>query len=227
MRIVDQPGFDLEDFSRRFELAKNSAGQDLRKLFDNTRKLGLSLVKHLGLTFELSDLVDILPSLKTTCFDGTWKPHRASYVLERPGCRLLQEQGFAACDYWREALDGLVMGLCEDERLARHKSCGHGDATCVDVLFQDRESVRLAPIASRLLPKLNFIQTCFASEEIDLTFKGLLENTLYYEIKPQGKKPCGTENKNWHDELKNMLADLTPNLKLQDSSPLAVIGGEP
>lgn len=227
MRILEHAQFDLEDFSRRFESARNSAGQDLRKLFDNTRKLGLSLVKYLGLTFELPDLVEVLPSLKTTCFDGIWKSHRASYVLERPGCKLLAEQGSAACDYWREALDGLVMGLCEDERLARHQSCGHGDSTCVDVLFLDRESVRLAPVPSKLLPKLNLMKTCFESEEAMLTFKGLLENTLFYEIKTLKTKPCGDENKNWHDELKSMAADFVPDLKLQDASPLAVIGGEP
>lgn len=227
MRIVEHPEFDLDDLRRRFELARLHAGQDLRRLFDNTRKLGLSLVKHLGLTLELSDLVEILPSLKTTCFDGAWKSHNNSYVLERSGCQLLKEQGSGACDYWREALDGLVMGLCDDERLARHTSCGHGDSNCVDILFQDRESVRLAPVSIKLSPKLDLIQTCFASQQVQVTFKGLLENTLYYDLKTQGDKPCGDENKNWHDELKNMVADFLPDLKLQDASPLAVIGGEP
>lgn len=226
MRIVEHPKFDLDDLCRRFELAKEQAGQDLRRLFDNTRKLGLSLVKYLGLTCELSDLVEILPKLKTTCFDGTWKSHQASYVLERSGCPLLHKQGSFACDYWREALDGLVMGLCEDERLARHKSCGHGDLTCVDVLFQDRESVRLAPVSNQFLLKLNLIQTCFESQQIRVVFKGLLEDMLYYDLKTPEEIPCGDENKNWHDELKIMVANFLPDLKLQDASPLAVIGGE-
>lgn len=227
MRILEHPNFDLDDFCWRFESARKSAGQDLRLLFDNTRKLGLSLVKYLGLTFELSDLIEILPSLKTTCFDGTWKPHRASYVLERSGCELLKEQGSSACDYWREALDGLVMGLCDDERLARHQSCGHGDAVCTDVLFQDRESVRLAPVPDKMIPKLDLIKACFASEEVNLTFKGLLENTLFYELKTKGGMPCGSENQNWHEVFKVMLRSFLPGLKIQDASPLAVIGGEP
>ncbi len=230
MRILEHPQFNLDDFRRRFEMARASAGSDLRRVFDFSRKLGLSLSKYLGVTFELNDLKEILPKLGTVCFDGEWQAHGASYVLKRSGCRLLQEQGSSACDYWREALDGLVMGLCEDERFARHESCGHGDASCVDVLFLDRESVRLGPIGSAQWPKLRVIQECFQAVDMNLNFKGKLESTVYYELNSKTsnlKKSCSDSNADAHRELSEIFSAFFPTLKLQDVSPLAVIGGEP
>ena len=51
--------------------------------------------------------------------------------LERAGCPVAAH-GAAACDYWREAISGLVLGM-SGLLHGRHASLGHKDPSCVDV----------------------------------------------------------------------------------------------
>ena len=90
----------------------------LRGVFDNSWKLGRSAVRYLGLQWELSDLHEVLTSVGIACLTGRWTQHNGALVLNRAGCAPARTIGSFYCDYWREAIDGLVMGVGGDERYA-------------------------------------------------------------------------------------------------------------
>jgi hypothetical protein len=124
---VSDPYSEYELLKKIHEADRERA---LRAVFDYSRKLGLSLTKFLGLSWELDDLAEILPHLQLGCFSGAWNQKNGARVLERSGaCESLSASGSFGCDYWREALDGFVMGVGENERFTRHRSQGHQDAS--------------------------------------------------------------------------------------------------
>ncbi|HLU69349.1 MAG TPA: hypothetical protein VKZ88_01120, partial [Fibrobacteria bacterium] len=113
-----------------------------RAVFDKSRKLARSLSHHLGVSFEVQDFEALLTTSGVSCFQGEWSARPHARVLSRAGCDACPQSGAAACDYWREALDGLVVGLGDTERLARHASVRHGDAGCIDVFYAERSRKR-------------------------------------------------------------------------------------
>lgn len=142
VKISTHPRFDIKDFLGRWEKARlsalRSALQDpvvstsldvetqllthicsenkellLRRVFDYSRKFGISASRYLGMSLEVQDLVEILQASPIPCFRGNWRSHNSAYVLERIGCEVVRDVGNLACDYWREALDGLIMGVGE------------------------------------------------------------------------------------------------------------------
>ncbi len=218
----------------------------LRNVFDASRKLGLSAVRYLGMTLEISDFAEILPYFGTPCFREQWRSHhaanaaQAAQVLERKGCDALSKFGSFACDYWREALDGLVMGMGENERLSRHRSQGHGDSECVDVLFTEEfsfprvvkensgtapEKNKFGPVNHELEDALKSIRKRFESMKIGLHLDGVSENTLYYRLEAEEGVLCGAGGKLLHESLSRELAKKFPLLLIKDAAPLAVYGG--
>lgn len=93
----------------------------LKNIFLNSRKLGLGFQKAFGLVWDLSDLVEFLPALKSPCLHGAWEISSSARQITRSGCNGGTVGGLQYCQYWREALDGLVTGLCENERFVRHE----------------------------------------------------------------------------------------------------------
>lgn len=214
----------------------------LRKVFDNSRRLGLSVSKFLGLSWEATDLADLLPHVHIPCFSYTWKKHNSAFVLERAGCDFYSKMGSLGCDYWREALDGLVMGVGENERYARHRSIGHGDFECLDVLFTEEfrppRVVGATDLAERkiigqkfgLIPvpmyeSLKPIARHFKSMKITLILEGLSEGILYYRLDAEEGVLCGAGGKLMHDTFSREMAKLHPNTAICDVEPLAVYGG--
>src|SRR5690606_11414229 len=124
-----------------------------RGVFENTRKLALSLSRKLGLTFEVEDFQGLLGACGIPCVQGEWDTRPNARVLCRKGCAFGEKAGSQACDYWREALDGLVMGLGDRERLARHASVRHGDESCIDVFFTDTGNLRDGSLAWGPVPE--------------------------------------------------------------------------
>lgn len=266
MRITEAPGFSLADFQRRWELARlravrsavaelaNDATAEtellrlvpadardrvLRNVFDYSRKLGVSASQYLGLSWEISDLADVLSLLKVPCVGGIWRDHNSAKVLERKGCDVGAGLGAFGCDYWREALDGLVMGVGDTERLARHRSQGHGDDSCVDVLFIEKagppprvvssgrqaSSRRFGPLPEGLEESLREVCERFQAMKIHLVLEGVSENILYYRLDAQEGVLCGAGGKLLHESFIRALARVNPCLIARDASPLAVYGG--
>lgn len=222
-------------------LQGDARDQVLRRVFDQSRKFGLNASKFLGLTFEASDLGEILGKSDISCLGGIWKSHNAAFVYTRPGCASFKNLGRLGCDYWREALDGLVMGVGENERIARHRSLGHGDAECVDIIFTEtftlprvvrsgsssdiRTELKYGEIPGEILEKLEPVVHRFKKMKIELVLAGISEGTLYYRLDPEKGVLCGAGGKLMHDTFLRDTKKLFPDLLVSDVSPLAVYGG--
>lgn len=209
--------------------------QVLRRVFDCSRKLGLSLSKYFNLSLEISDFAELASLAKIPCFYGKWNKHNEALVLERKGCSELSLFKSFGCDYWREALDGFVMGAGETERLARHRSQGHGDSECVDVLFNENYALpRVISSVARLkygavpdsyLKGIEEIANDYYKMKINFYADGYSEGVLYYRLESDEGVLCGAGGQLLHEVIIKRFKDRFPHLKLQDSSPLAVYGG--
>ncbi len=196
---------------RAFEVDAREAS---RLAFDHGVTLGKGFVRSFG-PVAFHQLPETLSRLPGPCLRGQWEPHprEAAFVLERPSCG-----GCASvCDAWREALDGLVVGVTGEGRATRHRSGGHGDGTCVDVLYRDPESrLRFGFIPDGMRDGLEAI-TKFLNgmKGTHLEFRGVSEGVLLYELAVEG---CGGT-----EAVTKLLARSVtarwPALTLRDVSP--------
>ncbi|HEY8270610.1 MAG TPA: hypothetical protein VIG33_06945 [Pseudobdellovibrionaceae bacterium] len=206
--------------------------QLLRHVFDHSRLLAMSLSKFLGVTFEIQDFQDLLEKSEIPCVQGQWDSRRTAKVLNRHGCDFCPKSGANACDYWREALDGLVMGLGDKERLARHASVRHGDAACVDVFYFDAEeerretSLAWGPIPESMTAKLLEICDDFESKmKTSILLKGLREGVLYFEFKSSTDTLC-SGGQLLASTFQRKIQKHYPALRIQEVTPRAVLGVE-
>ena len=224
-----------------FEL-KNLRPEDfeevLKKVFLNSRNLGMSYVKRHRLVWDLTDVKKNFSRLGSPCLQGDWELRLQNdqanvAVLRRDGCASGASHGAHACQYWREAIDGLVMGLCESERFARHESVTSGDSSCVDVFYVDEVTPtdslwqnphRWGPIADDMKGPLKEIEESFARMKVQLQFLGISENQLFYKLEAKENQTCGTTGDIYRTHLTQSLHKVFPHLQLKDASPLAVYG---
>jgi hypothetical protein len=203
----------------------------LRKIFDNSRLLGRSLSKHLGISFEVQDFQNLLERSTIPCVQGQWESRKSARILKRSGCSFCTKAGADACDYWREALDGLVMGLGEKERLARHASIRHGDNACVDVFYFETEwpkesGLAWGPLPEHMVKSLTEICNDFESKmKTSILLKGLSEGVLYFEFKSSTDNHCGGTHL-LTSVFQRKLQNIYPGLLVQEVTPRAVLGGK-
>lgn len=203
----------------------------LKEIFDNSRSLAMSLSKFLGLTFELQDFQYLLEKSDIPCAKGQWESRNSAKILTRTGCDFCAKSGSNACDYWREAFDGLVMGLGEKERLARHASLRHGDSACVDVFYFDDDgrketSMAWGPLPEHMAAKLLEICTDFESKmKASILIKGLSEGVLYFEYKSSTDALC-SGGQLLTSTFERKVKKLYPGLRIQEVTPRAVLGVE-
>ena len=214
-------------------LAARTESKDtlLRKIFDNSRLLGRSLSKHLGMTLEVQDFQSLLERSAIPCVQGQWESRKSARILKRSGCAFCTKSGADACDYWREALDGLVMGLGEKERLARHASIRHGGNACIDVFYSDAEgpkegSLAWGPIPEHMAPGLTEICDEFSRQmKTSIVLKGLREGVLYFEFKFPTDDHCGGTQL-LISAFQRALLKIYPGLLAHEITPRAVLGVE-
>ncbi|MFN8370706.1 MAG: hypothetical protein U0T83_08815 [Bacteriovoracaceae bacterium] len=259
-RCIDSPKFNREEFFEKWERARKAAcisilkakninanyfmsERDLLKLidnesketlyknvFDNSRKFALSAMKYLGFLLEISDFKDLLMKSDIPCFSGKWDEAVDIRVLRRDGCALGLELKAIACDYYREALDGFIMGSSDNERYARHESMGNGDKSCIDVFFienSNREqnfNIRFKPIESEVITSFEKIKEEYRKSNIDLKLLGMAEGKLFYMLDCKSGPLCQSTGKYFHKKFQDEAKALYPNLLLQDMLPVAVYG---
>ncbi|MGE4159067.1 MAG: hypothetical protein AB7F75_08220 [Planctomycetota bacterium] len=212
--------------------AEGDIGKDalLKQVFEHSRQLALSLSRHLGLSFEAGDFRSLLESSSIPCTRGAWETRSGSVVLRRPGCGVCTDAGAHACDYWREALDGLVVGLGETERLARHACARHGDSECVDVIFAETGSRKEGSLAWGPLPDgmregLEVASKAFGDRhQVDIGLKGLNEGVLYYEMKNLDPHPTCWDSGHLTGAFRSLVKGLHPGLEVREVSPRPVLG---
>jgi hypothetical protein len=207
-------------------VAGESAPEELfRRVFDNSLRLGKGFMLHHGGPVGLEELPGVLGQLGVQCLRGSWRraEDEPAEFLEREPC----QSGASAigCDYWREACDGLVLGLSGGTRHTRHASSGHGDARCLDVLYVDPESplrFGLLPdeLREALEPTRRLIQRFRGGG--DVTFLGVSEGVLLYQLTAGcgGKAPLT-------ELLERCVRARFPNLTLREMSPRGVLDQEP
>lgn len=203
----------------------------LRHVFDNSRLLASGLSRRLGVTFEVEDFRDLLEAVGVPCVQGRWTARPEAQVLARPGCGFCPGAGADACDYWREALDGLVTGLGGTERMVRQGCLRRGDAECVDVLFPEaprgaREAEAWAPVPGHMAVEIfEAAQRLGRSAGAEVSIKGLREGVLCFEFlgATDGNR-CGGAVEAL-ERFREALSGRFPGLGLMDVTPRAVMGG--
>ncbi len=226
----------VDRFFSQFEstdkaVAEKSKEDLLRAVFENSRKLALSLSKNLGITFEVQDFQALLEKSDIPCVQGEWTARPHVRVLNRRGCDFCVTSGSNACDYWREALDGLVMGLGEKERITRHASVRHGDEICIDVFYSDSKENNQSALAWGSVPDHMALELFEMAEflkyetGVTIDLKGFKEGVLYFEFKSTTDTLCGS-GKNPMQKFQAIIAEKFPGLGLKDVTPQAVLGTE-
>ena len=191
----------------------------LRGLYDNCLRLGEGYAAFHRGSVAQGELPALLGALGVPCLTGAWRsPSGApAHFLERPGCA-----DVGTCDAWREAIDGLVVGLSGAHH-ARHRSCGHGDRSCIDVVFTDaRSPLRFGPIPEPLGPVLEQVRQTVRrfNSTAEVTFLGLSEGELFYELHAG---PLATSNVDVGELLRREVRRRAPEVTLREAGARAVL----
>lgn len=219
--LPDVQGAPGEEELLRLALA-NDPERLLRRVFDNSRRLGDSFRSYHRMDLGLADLAWLLPALGVPCVSKPWvRIERPRHLRsERSGCALGANVA-GACDFFREAVDGLILGLSGAVYHARHDSVGSGGERCVDVLYvQPQSPVRFGPIPPRIAERLPEVQRTL--ELFDSTaaveFLGISERVLYYRLVSVG----GSTNVRLTTVIEHAVQRRYPSLTTIDVSSRAV-----
>lgn len=196
-----------------------------RRLFENGVRLGEGFRRHHRQTVALDEIPDVLNQLGTRCLGGgRWQSAGArAWRLERSPC--VTACSATLCDAWREAIDGLVSGLSSGARHARTASLGHGQARCVDLVYEGPENpLRFGELENDLIASLESVQRfvrCFRGA--DVRFLGVSEGVLVYQFDCGA---CEAQAGPARQQLEQLLQRKLPHLRVCEISPRAVLAGE-
>lgn len=195
------------------------ASEVSRRVFDNSLRLGQSFARFTGHELALGELPDLLMALGSPCLQGAWREcaSEPALTLVRDGCAAV-----GACDYWREAIDGLVLGITGGIRHARHQSQGHGGDRCEDVVYVDPESsLRFGSIPDEMQDGLSRVRASARrfDASVDVVFLGVSEGVLLYQLNKNG---CAGEL-DVASTVERGLRKRFPDLALREISPRPVL----
>lgn len=206
----------------------------LRRVFDNSRVLGLGFRRYHGIDLTLVDLSTVLHGLGAPCHTGGFQR-----VEGEPACTTAASpcagwsQAPALCDHWRESIHGLIGGLSSTVYFTRVASPGGGGAECVDLLHVNAQSARrFAPVSMDIQVGIDAIIRWLRAIDpgAKIEFYGLVEGALHYRAEGSAKSQpaCGTCatasacGLDVHVLLERALARRFPDLRLCDASPRPV-----
>jgi hypothetical protein len=217
-----QPEEDL--LSSALDLAPDEV---LRLVFEHSKQLGEGFRRFYKLDLPLTELAAFLPLLGTECLARPWTraAGEPAYVAEHEGCAA-PSQHPRACDYWREAIEGLVLGMTGAVRHGRHTSRGHGAPTCVDVLYVHPQSpLRFGPIPEDLRSGLESVRRVAHAFDgaTEIEFLGLSEGVLHYQSRALG----GTGGIRINTVIEQGVARRFPGLATREVSARAVFVDSP
>lgn len=221
---ADQPAATEEALLQQILPAQREAV--LKAVYANTRKLGHSALRYFALLWDTDDVREVLAQADVPCLQGQWRHDGPQVVVERHGCSMPQQCGTLGCDYWQEAMDGLLMGLGDAVRHTRHRSAGHGDACCRDVFHSHsaagtQERAAYGPVPEHLGAFLRNLTPQCVPAHVQVTFVGYAAGVVYYQATAPGMG-CGSQL--WPTILQRAVAKTYPTLRLQDLAPSAVLG---
>ncbi len=159
----------------------------LRRAFENAWKLGQSAQLRFGPLLSTQAWASLLERLSSlVCTAGRWSAGpEGSWEIVRSPCPSFEKYGWFACDFYREAADGLVCGMGAGVRFAKLASPTRGGSGCWSRIF------------SRERPELGWREaSCAEREQLDhaieelsrrgvqLQVLGLLEDRVIYRMTP-------------------------------------------
>lgn len=215
-------GKDLPEHERIVAALERDRELCLRLVFDKSRQLGLGFRRFYEVDVPLQNLVRLLPDLGAPCLKGEWEKvdTPAHFRLRREPCRERH-----ACEsvgaFFREATDGLVLGLSSSVHFARHQSKAAGDPSCLDVLFvREANELRYGPLPESMqqgLAEAKSLARTFDSNAL-VDFLGVSEGVLFYAVKTGNFEP-GVRIK---PSLERALLRRFPNMSFVDVTPKEV-----
>jgi hypothetical protein len=218
------------DLALRWERARAAAKNQAegnsealaRKLYDNSYLLARSFSHYHRVDPTLRDLERMLPQLQSPCLDGLHMEEAGrSLVTQRPPC---PHANTHTCDEWREAIGGLVSGLCSMVYHTRLSSGAEGEA-CRDLFHLDaRTPVGYLPIPAHLEEPLQEFAAKVGRVTAGARFEalGMREGKLVYNLHAP-TQGCALDN---HELVRRMLARTFPELPLVDASSRPVLSQE-
>lgn len=223
------PGVDpLEDEAWAISLAMSASGEAiLRLVYDNGLRLGLGFARFHGGPVNSDALGGLLGGLTSPCLVGDWMhtPAGDALRLQRKPCGAADR---GTCDFWREAISGLVHGLTDELLHVRHASFpGEAEAggPCVDVVHGDPEGPwRFAELDAPLAAALEAARVTMhmLAPGARIEFKGQLEGVVQYMRLGEG---CGPDAEAALDAktFAAILERFAPGIRFRDISPRAVL----
>lgn len=199
----------------------------LRLVFEHSKQLGEGFRRFYKLDLPLTELAAFLPLLGVPCLARAWirAAEEPAYVAEHAGCAA-PSQHPRACDYWREAIEGLVLGMTGAVRHGRHASRGHGAPHCVDVLYVHPQSpLRFGPIPEDLRVGLESVRRVARAFDgsTEIEFLGLSEGVLHYQSRALG----GAGSLRINTVIEQGIARRFPGLATREVSARAVFVDSP
>jgi hypothetical protein len=222
-QVIGRTAEDAAEEERLACAAEVDEAELHRRLFENSARLGGGFRRQLRRAVGVEELPALLSALGAPCLaNGTW-----SMLPGEPGWRFLRrpccagEASSARCDAWREAIDGLVLGLTGSLRHTRTASAGHGQEHCVDVIYEDAESPsRYGELPAEVLPALEAVQAFVRRfDGADVRFLGISEGVLLYQLETRGCAGSHAAQPMVEQLLKRKL----PGLEVRELSPRQVL----
>lgn len=202
------------------------ASRAQRRAFDHSLRLGRGFARTYGVELGLEELPQTLGMLDVPCLQGCWRAidDDRALLLERDECPAAR-LGPNACDFFREASSGLVLGLTGGIRHARLESRGHGDARCIDLFHEDPESpLRFGTIPAAMrgdLARVRALARAFDSSA-EVEFLGVSEGVLLYRL----DRRTGASDVSVRGLVERAVSRRFPELSVREISPRPVLAHE-
>jgi hypothetical protein len=208
-----------DEIAALVELREARWEEALKQVYLASWRLGRGAARVAGGPIRLAELADRLRAGHgVPCLAGRWRAEGGSVVRESPGCAEGVMGGARVCDWYREALDGLVSGLGQEIGFARRASLGRCGSHCEDVLFDDSApELRLGPVPTFVIEHVAYPVRRLAEDGIELRLLGLAENRLYVSFARKAGG-CGVPRL-YLDLLADHLRERFPELELRDATP--------
>lgn len=198
-----------------------------RKIFDLSRKIGLEILEKTEY-LTIKETIETINGLKIPCIDDSFKFDEKTKSANSTRKTCICNANETSCQYWRESLDGLIMGLGDNERYVRYQSILFGkNETCVDVIYDSSvNDLKWGEIPFEISSNLKHIIEKYQKKNVEIILKGLNEKNLYFQIKDKDSNLAGFRRKyileNFEETFKKKFPDFNPI----EISPRAVIEGE-
>ncbi|GIW23081.1 MAG: hypothetical protein KatS3mg068_2088 [Candidatus Sericytochromatia bacterium] len=170
--------------TNKISLDKEKEELFLKEIFDLGRVIGLEILKEKDKELSLKEILDEIYKLNISCFKGDLKIDNNFIKIERTNCPYTSANYFI-CLYWREFIDGFIMGIGNKERYSRHASIKYGlNNFCTDIIYYNNDQkYRWSNLPEDVLNFIKLQNKKYSVKNIQIEGVGFNERTLFYKIK--------------------------------------------